>query len=597
MQCILITSHAQDKFPPYEKIVHEFFGRYDLKENQKQQDIRFVKKKEGYFIEEYNRENRVYSVGVLFWSANKGKYKKVKFPKGKNSENEIIEKVLKAWGADKFDLYPYYGYVNWEQDVIDYFESKEHLTNDELYALGRSYSNAATNLINNNTGFADTLRMFKLLEYGKNQFDKEEIARYRHYRHKAIETFGKLCELEPDYKTIVGSICNKYYNEFLTSFLDIRVYHNDIEAIKELPDSIYSSFYLEMARNYLNSCDNNSILFTNGDNDTYPLLYLQSKYNYRPDILVVNLMLLNNNNYVNHFRYGKILESDSLRMVLSPKNYSGYKQAYTLIKQNSADNGFIDLAEALKLIRDESPLTENNDYPDYRYLVSDKLKISLDSTRTIKFLLENRYISKGELIALDMINSNISERPVYFLYNKSLGLTDNMELNGFAYKLVDSTNIINDYQLFGGIKANKTFNQLMLDFKFGENFESDINTQAIVISTYQRSFCHLAKYYADSGEKDSCLLVIKRYFEILPNSIYKMDLGLLPMIDAAYDAGLIFEGDSIAATILNNLDLKINTQEFSERDVQVIRYTAGELKNLTKNEELLQSIDEILSEI
>lgn len=594
---MIISSYAQVKYPSYEKIVNDFFKKYDLKDNQNQQYIRFVKNSEGYLIEEYDSQKQTFSEGTIFWSVKKKKYVKVNFPKGKNPEKEIIDEFLTAWNADKFDLYPFYGYINWEQDAIDYLEAKKHLTDDEIYALGRSYSDRATNLLNNNTGFADTSIMFRLQEFGNNQFDGEKLNQYRYYRHKAIEFFGNLCEKEPDYKTIVGSICTKYYNEFLSSFLDVRVYHNDNEAIKELADNLYSPFYLEMAKNYLNSCDTNSILFTNGDNDTFPLLYLQTKYKYRPDILIINLSLLNNNNYVNHFRYGKILEADSLKLVLLPKNYSGYKQAYTLIKHNSANNGYIDLSEALNLIKEESPLTENSDYLDYRYLVSDKLKISLDSVKSIKFSLKEGYILKGDLLALDIINSNITERPIYFLYNKSLGLTDYMELNGFAYKLVDSISVINDYQLFGGINAKNTFNQLIYDFKLGENIESEPENKAIELNSYQRPFCHLAKYYANSGEKDSCLLTINRYFEILPNSVHKMDFMLLPMIEAAYSLGLYNEGDSIAFIILNNMDSKISSQKLSERDVQVIQYTAQELKKLTKNEELLLYINTILGKI
>ena len=586
------------EFPKYKDIVHQFFTKYDLKENQLPSFIRFSKQIEGYFIEEYNGQLEKFEQKQLFWSAQKMDYLEIRYPKGNKEENNEIKEFLKAWNADKFDLNPYYGYVNWEKDVIAFFSTKEILSNDELYAFARAFSNSASNLINNNSGFADSSLMFKLDEYKNNQLTKEQLKEYRKYRHKAIEKYGELCKQNSNYKTIVGSVFDKYYNEHLISFLDLRIYQNEIEANKELGDSLYSDFYINMAKNYLNSCDSNAVLFTNGDNDTYPLLYIQAKYRYRQDVLVVNLSLLNNNNYINHLRRASILTSDSISMTLSPKTYSGTKLPFVFFKNSTNTNEFTDLSKAIELVENQDTVRNYKKHSDYKYFVSNKLKI-VSGSINIPFSINKRYIIKGELITLDIIQSNINNRPFYFLYNKSFGLQNNFELHGFVYKIVNSTDVIDEYQLFGGINQNFTFHKLINEFNFSKDFESNNHSQNIVFNTYKRSFCHLAKKYSDLSEKDSCRIVIDKYIKTFPNSIYKMDYLLFSMIKSAYKVNLIEEGNKIATTIVNNISKKIDKGNLTDRDIWLIRYTARELKKIlaNKNNELMKKIDQLIQKI
>ncbi len=76
----------------------------------------------------------------------------------------------------------------------------------------------------------------------------------------------------------------------------------------------------DYAKNYLNSCDKNAVIFTNGDNDTFPLWYIQEVEGYRTDVRVINLSYFNTEWYINQMRK-RAYESAPIDFTLTPAQY------------------------------------------------------------------------------------------------------------------------------------------------------------------------------------------------------------------------------------------------------------------------------------
>ena len=312
----------------------------------------------------------------------------------------------------------------------------------------------------------------------------------------------------------------------------------------------------DFGRNYLESCAPNAIIFTNGDNDTFPLWYVQMVEGVRPDVRICNLSYFQTDWYVDQMKR-KAYDSDPLPIKFEHNQYvQGTRDVVYVLDQIKRP---INLKEALDFIRSENPETklqqaDNSSYFPSRQLVYpvDKAAVlanhvvdakdadSIVSQLDIK--LTGNYMTKDELMILDMIANNNWKRPIYFAItvgrDKYLNLQDYFQTEGFAYRLVPIKTPSSGGQV-GRVRTDVMYNNIINKFKWGNMNDPRVyldENNIRMSMNVRNSFVRLADGLIEEGKRDSALAVLDRCNELVPNEKVAYNYFNLLMVESYYKA-------------------------------------------------------------
>jgi hypothetical protein len=320
----------------------------------------------------------------------------------------------------------------------------------------------------------------------------------------------------------------------------------------------------DYASNFLESCQPNAIIFTYGDNDTYPLWYVQEVEGIRRDVRVVNLSLIQVDWYIDLLRR-KVNESEPLKLTVPKEAYRGNRRNTIFYYNPSGKDSEMDLIDLLKFVGAENKLSASGGRSVETYLPSRAAYISVDSSAAVATgaynpalglpfsgkipvrIPDRQYITKDELAILDVIASNINERPVYFSVtcrpDKMFGVDNYTQLEGMGLRIIPvrSESDPNLYIYgFGRVDTDIAYNNVMNKFKWG-NFNKKPTfidrSYAPSMQAIRLLILRTAKRLTETGNNEQAVAIIEKYFEAFPHFNFPYDWNTMQMINIMTAAG------------------------------------------------------------
>ena len=290
--------------------------------------------------------------------------------------------------------------------------------------------------------------------------------------------------------------------------------------------------------NLLQSCAPNSVLFTNGDNDTFPLWYLQDVEGVRRDVKIANLSLLNTEWYISQLKNNDPYKVGKVRMRLSDDQINALRPV-----QWTPRNITVPLPKASSTVS-FSDIMQQFGIQDTSLLKQGAITWTMNPTLNYGNV---QAVRVQDLMVKEIIESNNWERPIYFAVTCSedskIGLSDYLRMEGMAFRLVPEKRKANDEFIEENIiKANLTeavgySKDYQPGFKFrglnDPNIFFDDNHKRMV-QNYRNAFLRLTLRYLGRGQNELAINTLDLMDEKLPNKLIPMDYGLLYEISNLY---------------------------------------------------------------
>lgn len=378
-----------------------------------------------------------------------------------------------------------------------------------------------------------------------------------------------------------------------------------IMAKEEWDDHDRSGRYIarDFAANYLNSCAPNAILFTNGDNDTFPLWYAQEVEGIRTDVRVICLELLNTDWYIDQMVH-KAYDSDPVPFSLTKEQYRQGTRDVVLFRdyQDKKIQGYIPVKQLMEFVK-----SDDNDHrlqvardTYYNFFPTKNMRVPVDSAtvvnngtvpkelahrivKNIDWTVSGNYVQKNDLMIIDLLAHNDWKRPIYFAAtapaSSYLNLAPYLQLEGLAYRLVpikkDSETEKQETRI-----ATDTMYEKVMNFAWGGMEKPGMNLDDVFIRScalnIRQRMGALAIALADEGKKDKAIKVLDKVIEVTPQENVPYDATIYSIAMAYYQAEAYEKANALAKKLFDNFEN--NIKYYHSLDRADIAYYGSEIE-------------------
>jgi hypothetical protein len=334
----------------------------------------------------------------------------------------------------------------------------------------------------------------------------------------------------------------------------------------------------DIGANYLESCAPNSILFTYGDNDSFPVWCVQDVLGIRQDVRVANLSYIQAGWYIDMMRQ-KAFKSDPLPFSLPSEKY--IEGTRTQLPVNNRLDKSVDIRDIVKFAGqdDKKFMIDASGQGDYtNYLPSNKLEIPVDTLLVLTngtvvnrfrnmmvspmiWEYTDNYVYKGDLAIMDLLSNNGWKRPVYISTtvpaDQYKGLEKYFIQEGMAYRIAPVKTEDTEQGEYGSIDPDVMYDNMMNKFKWGNaadpNVYLDENNRRMFVN-FRRLFGNLGNALLRSGDTTRAIEVVRKGIEVVPAVKLPHDYFSIILGEDLIKAGQIEEGMKLLDDIIGYSD-------------------------------------------